>query len=73
MSHKHSPDLFTVAQRFDFGLAVLSAAAAVYLAIWEGAYGLAAIVGLGSVISFASAKYMPAKWLIRRFLLARTR
>lgn len=57
----------------DILLGVVSLIVAAYLAIWHQAYGLAAIVGVGSVVSFASAKFMPAKWLLRRFLLARTR
>lgn len=71
MSHKPPVDLFQVAQRMDVILGVVSAIAAGYLIV-KGAFGLAALVGLGAVISFASAKFMPAKWILRRILMARS-
>lgn len=70
MSQKHPVDLFKVAQRMDVVLGVVSVIAAVYLTV-NGAFGLAALLGLGAVISFASAKFMPAKWILRRILMAR--
>lgn len=69
---KSSPDLFKTAQRADLALGIVSLLVALYFALGHE-YGWATLALLGALVSFASAKFMPAKWLMRRFLVAQTK
>lgn len=65
-------DFLNLAQRVDFAAGFVALALAVYfLAAGSLVWGLASLAG--SALSFASAKYVPARWLLRKMLLARTR
>lgn len=59
-----------VSQRLDALLGVGFLLAAAYF-FHTDQYGWASTMLLSSVVSLLSAKYMPAKWLLKRMLLAR--
>lgn len=65
-------DVLKTAQWMDalFGVCFLTAAA--WFAL-DGSFTWAGAMLLSSVVSFASVKLQPAKWVLRRMLLARVK
>lgn len=65
-------DILKVAQRADVLIGIVFAILGGYwLANGNSLVGVMAV--LSAVVSFASAKYVPARWLAKRLLLARLR
>lgn len=65
-------DILKLARSVDalFGIAFLIAA------IWffrDGSYWWAASFVLSSIVSFASVKYQPAKWVLKRVMLSKVK
>lgn len=63
-------DVLKIAQRFDAGLGVIFLIAAAYFG-YTNQYTWAGVCLTSGVFSLLSAKYMPAKWVLKRMLLAR--
>lgn len=63
-------DVINLARRVDAVLGVvLLLLALVFFA--KGAYAWSGLSIVSSAVSFASAKYVPARWLVKRVMLAR--
>jgi hypothetical protein len=65
-------DVMKFSQRMDVALGVASLVAAAIFA-YHHSYGWMATFLVSAVISFLSAKYTPAKWLLKRLLLSRAK
>lgn len=63
-------DILKIAQRVDAVVGILFLAAAAFFA-YKHSYAWAGVLLLSSVLSLLSAKYTPAKWVLKRMLLAR--
>jgi hypothetical protein len=63
-------NLLKLSQRADAVLCVVFLVLAVYLG-FKGSYVWGGMALLSSAASFLSAKYVPARWLLKRMLLAR--
>lgn len=63
-------NLVTIAQRMDMVFGLVFAALAVYWLV-TGSYLMAGVGFLSAIISIASAKFVPARWLAKRMMLAR--
>ncbi len=63
-------NIVKIAQRADLAFALLFAVLAVYW-LSTGAHLWAGVAFLSSAVSFASAKFVPARWLLKRMMLAR--
>lgn len=63
-------DILKIAQRADAVIGIVSVVLGAY---WmaTGSYLLGGVAVLSAVASFASAKYVPARWLVKRMMLAR--
>lgn len=63
-------DFIKIAQRMDMVFGLVFVALSVY---WfaTGSYLMAGVGLLSAVISIASAKFVPARWLLKRMVLAR--
>lgn len=59
-----------LARRMDFLLGFVFAASALYCAVTQS-FLLAAVLAASSAVSFLSAKVVPARWVMKRILLAR--
>ncbi|KVP75148.1 hypothetical protein WJ96_05135 [Burkholderia ubonensis] len=63
-------DFIKLAQRSDAVLGLIFLALALYW-LTTGSYLWGGVAILSSAASFASAKYVPARWLVKRMMLAR--
>jgi hypothetical protein len=63
-------NLLKLSQRADAVLCVVFLVFAVYLG-FKGSYVWGGMALFSSAASFLSAKYVPARWLLKRMLLAR--
>jgi hypothetical protein len=63
-------NLLKLSQRADAVLCVVFLVLAVYLG-FKGSYVWGGTALFSSAASFLSAKYVPARWLLKRMLLAR--
>lgn len=63
-------NLIKIAQRADLAIGLVFAVLAVYW-LFTGSYLMGAIGLLSSAVSLASAKFVPARWLAKRMMLAR--
>jgi len=63
-------DFIKIAQRMDLVFGLVFIAMSVYWLV-TGPYVLAGVGLLSAVISIASAKYVPARWVMKRMVLAR--
>lgn len=63
-------NLVKIAQRMDMVFGLVFAALSVYW-LATGSYMLAGVGLLSAAISIASAKFVPARWLAKRMMLAR--
>lgn len=63
-------DIMKIAQRADAVVGLVATVLAVY---WfaTGSYFWGGAAVLSAAASFASAKYVPARWLVKRMMLAR--
>lgn len=63
-------NVINIAQKGDAAFGVASVLAAIYLA-FNGEFAWSGLAVISAVISFASAKYAPSRWLAKRMLRAR--
>lgn len=63
-------DFIKIAQRMDMVFGLVFVALSVYW-LATGSYMMAGVGLLSAVISIASAKFVPARWLLKRMVLAR--
>lgn len=63
-------DFIKIAQRMDMVFGLVFVALSVYW-LATGSYLMAGVGFLSAVISIASAKFVPARWLLKRMVLAR--
>lgn len=62
--------ILKIAQRVDAVSGLALALVGIYL-IFTGSYFWGGAAVLSAAVSFASAKYVPARWLAKRMMLAR--
>lgn len=63
-------DILKIAKRADLFLGILFLAFAAY-SLFQLNYLMAGIWFLAAAVSFASAKVVPAKWVLKKMLLSR--
>ena len=63
-------DILKIAQRADAVVGLVFAVLGIYW-IATGSYLWGGAAVLSAAASFASAKYVPARWLVKRMMLAR--
>lgn len=63
-------DILKIAQRADAVIGIVFVVLGAYW-ITTGSYLLGGVAVFSAVASFASAKYVPARWLVKRMMLAR--
>jgi len=63
-------NILKMAQRADAVAGLVFVALALYWAT-TGSYIWSGTAVISAVVSFASAKYVPARWLVKRMMLAR--
>jgi hypothetical protein len=63
-------EILKIAQRVDAVVGLVFVVLGIYW-ISEGAFFWGGTAVLSAVVSFAFAKYVPARWLVKRMMLAR--